>query len=79
MRHQCDTRLLDGIITAALGRRDKNDIRIGSQHQFRIEVTFHAYLHDTTVFHASKNIFVEEILRTGDAFHHIMCIENGEV
>ena len=62
MGHQCDTRFLDGLIAASFERRDKNNVRAGSQHHLRIEIALRTNLHDASILHALEYVFVEEVL-----------------
>ena len=77
--HEGDTRLLDGLIATALRGRDEDHLRIGSEHHLRVEVALHTYLHDAPVLRARQDIGVKEVLRTRDALHHVVGIEDGEV
>ena len=79
MRYQGDARFLNGIISSTFERRDKDNLRIGSQNQFRIEIALHANLHDVAFPHTGFHILVEKIFGARDAFHCVKRIEGGEI
>ena len=79
MRHQQDACLANGVIATALGGRDEDDVRIGSEYQLGIDITFHAYLDDAAVLDALADVLVEQVLRPRDALHHVVAFKEGEV
>ena len=79
MRHERDTRFLDGIVAATLRRRDEDNVRIRREHQLGVELSLHTYLDYLTVLHALEDVLVKQVLRTRDAFHHVVGIKHGEV
>ena len=77
--YQRDADFLDGIIAAALGRRDENHVGIGSHDHLGVKLALHTNLDDAAVFHARLDVLVKEILGAGDALYHIMGIKDSEI
>ena len=79
VRDEGDACLLDGIVAATLERRDEDDLGLGRQDEFGVEVALHAYLDDASVLNARTNIFIEEVLRARDAAHDVQRIQGREI